>query len=44
MYGKITFRNVRELAEFLKEFSGSTAKFVVKNYGEEYELEFTGGY
>jgi hypothetical protein len=44
MYGKITFNNATQLAEFLKEFTGSTAVFVVRTYGDTYELEFTGGY
>ena len=44
MYGVIKFKSAVELAKFLKEFVGSTAKFVVKNYDEEYELEFLGGY
>ena len=44
MYGTITFPDAVELAKILKEFTGSTALFVVKSYGDTYELEFTGGF
>jgi hypothetical protein len=44
MNGKIFFDNAEALADFLKAFTPSTAVFVVKQYGDQYELEFTGGY
>jgi hypothetical protein len=43
MLGKITFRNLQELAEFLQSFSGSTAMFETHPDGETWVLEFTGG-
>lgn len=44
MYGKITFDSAKELATFLKEFTGSTALFTVQSDGGKYTLQFTGGY
>lgn len=44
MNGKIFFPDAESLALFLKAFTGSTATFVVKHYGGEYELEFLGGF
>lgn len=44
MYGKITFNNAKELAEFLKAFLGSTAVFTVTPKGDNYVMEFNGGY
>lgn len=44
MNGKLHFLDAASLAKFLKEFTGSTATFVVKQYGDEFELEFTGGF
>jgi hypothetical protein len=44
MHGKIYFETVTELAEFLKEFTGSTAIFKAgKCLDGTWELEFTGG-
>ena len=45
MYGKIIFWDLKQLAEFLAEFTGQTAKFVVSQDGSNrWVLEFTGGY
>jgi hypothetical protein len=44
MYGKITFKTAKELAEFLKEFTGSTAVFNVTKQGNDWIMEFNGGY
>lgn len=46
MNGKIKFFDLRQLADFLKEFAGSTAIFEVRqeqNTGY-WILEFTGGH
>lgn len=45
MSGKIYFWSLRELAEFLKEFTGSTATFEVKqDSSKRWVLEFLGGF
>jgi hypothetical protein len=44
MRGKIFFDDLAELAEFLREFHGATALFVVNKAGSRWVLEFTGGY
>ncbi len=44
MDGTITFDGAAELAKFLKEFTGSTAIFKVRQEGEKFVLEFTGGF
>jgi hypothetical protein len=44
MDGKIIFNDATSLGEFLRAFCPSTAVFVVKQYGDEFTLEFTGGY
>ena len=44
MNGTIYFDNIESLAEFLKEFTGSTATFTVRQIGLQYVLEFNGGY
>lgn len=44
MHGKIYFNDLKELAEFLKEFQGSTACFEVSKQNAFYELTFNGGY
>ena len=44
MNGKIYFADAAALAEFLKEFTGSTAVFKVVPDDSGYMLEFTGGY
>ena len=44
MNGKITFETAKELAEFLKEFTGSTATFTVTKKGKDWVMEFNGGY
>ena len=45
MSGKITFNDLKDLAEFLNHFVGSTAIFDVKQDGSmRWVLEFTGGF
>ena len=44
MDGKIEFGTLKELAEFLQEFHGSTALFEVRQAGSVCVLQFTGGY
>jgi hypothetical protein len=45
MDGTITFWDLSQLAEFLKEFTGSTAKFTVTQDGSNrWVLTFTGGF
>lgn len=44
MYGTITFDSIKQLAEFLRSFTGSTAKFTVVEVKGQWVLEFTGGY
>ena len=44
MYGKIYFEDAEGLAKFLKEFTGTTAKFTVHQSGYTFILEFTGGF
>ncbi len=44
MHGKIAFKDLTQLAIFLKAFEGSTAIFTVQEVGREWVLEFTGGY
>jgi hypothetical protein len=44
MHGSIIFDSQKELAQFLKEFTGSTALFTVIPNGEKYVLTFTGGF
>lgn len=45
MNGKIYFYDLKQLAEFLREFTGSTAIFEVKQEGTgRWVLEFTGGF
>ena len=42
--GKITFYNLEQLAEFLKEFTGSSATFEVgQDTSMRWVLRFTGG-
>ena len=45
MNGTITFYNLEQLAEFLKEFTGSTATFEVwqDSCSMRWLLKFTGG-
>ena len=44
MSGTITFYNLEQLAEFLKEFTGSTATFEVgQDCSQRWVLKFTGG-
>ena len=44
MNGTITFYNLEQLAEFLKEFTGSTAMFEVsQDSSMRWVLQFTGG-
>lgn len=43
MNGKIYFNSLTELAEFLRQFSGSTATFEVTK-GNQWVLEFLGGF
>ena len=44
MNGTIIFDDLAELAEFLREFTGSTATFEVTRYQTNYLLKFTGGF
>jgi hypothetical protein len=44
MNGKITFETLKELAEFLKNFTGSSSLFEVTKGQNQWLLEFTGGY
>jgi len=45
MNGTIIFGSISELAEFLKEFAGSTAVFEVHRYNDRsWILTFTGGF
>jgi len=44
MNGKIYFNQLRELAEFLHQFSSSTATFEVHFLNGVWVLEFLGGY
>lgn len=45
MDGIIYFNDSVELAEFLKHFTGCTAKFEVTRFGPlGWKLEFTGGF
>jgi hypothetical protein len=45
MNGTITFETTRELAEFLRDFTGSTATFeVIKNGTDGWILRFLGGF
>ena len=44
MNGKITFETLKELAEFLKNFTGSSSLFEVAKGQNQWLLEFTGGY
>ena len=45
MHGIIKFTSAKELAQFLKEFTGSTATFHATQKTEgTFELEFTGGF
>jgi hypothetical protein len=45
MYGTITFYDLKQLAEFLGEFTGQTAKFEVhQDSNGRWVLTFTGGY
>lgn len=45
MSGTIDFTSLAELAQFLKEFTGSTALFRVYKVGDlTWRLEFTGGF
>lgn len=44
MHGKIYFGSIVELAEFLKEFTGSTACYEVAKAGNNWILTFNGGY
>ena len=44
MDGYIVFASVGELADFLKEFCGCTAKFSVKKGASFWILKFDGGF
>ena len=45
MDGKIYFLDLKQLSDFLTEFTGSTAKFEVRQDGSgRWVLEFTGGF
>ena len=45
MHGKVYFNSTKELAEFLKALTGTTAVFEVHpNDNDRWTLEFTGGY
>ena len=44
MDGKIYFNKIEDLAEFLKAFTGSTAKFIVEERNGQYVLTFLGGF
>jgi hypothetical protein len=44
MNGTITFESWSEVAEFLKEFTGSTATFNIHREGSRFILKFLGGY
>ncbi len=45
MDGTINFDNLADLAAFLKEFTGCTAKFTIWKVSEtKWTLNFTGGY
>jgi len=44
MNGKIFFDNTSDLAEFLKDFTGSTATFEVQRQGSKWVLTFLGGF
>jgi hypothetical protein len=44
MNGTITFDSVKELAEFLVHFTGSTAIFSVVPSGNQWILTFRGGF
>ena len=45
MDGTINFESIKDLAEFLKEFAPSTAKFKVEKINEDrWVLTFTGGH
>ena len=44
MNGTIEFENEVQLAKFLIEFTGSTAIFEVKPYGNGFLLTFKGGF
>lgn len=44
MHGKIYFTDIKDLAEFLKEFQGSTACFEVSKNNSQWVLTFNGGY
>ena len=44
MNGKIYFNDLKELAGFLKEFTGSTACFEVSKNNNQWVLTFNGGY
>lgn len=51
MHGDVHFESTEELAEFLREFTGSTATFVVRKAapntgisGGAWVLTFTGGH
>ena len=40
----IKFKDAFDLGEFLKGFTGSTALFTCQKFGDEWVLEFTGGF
>ena len=45
MHGTITFPDLAALAEFLRQFTGSTAVFTVREGARgTWVLEFTGGF
>jgi hypothetical protein len=44
MDGKIYFDNLEQLGEFLKAFTGSTAKFEVQHRNNQWVLEFYKGF
>ena len=44
MNGEIIFKELEDLATFLKAFTGSTATFEVKQDCRGWVLEFNGGY
>lgn len=43
MHGTITFNTISDLADFLREFTPSTALFTVTQRGNVWVLQFTGG-
>lgn len=44
MNGTITFNDLAQLADFLKQFTGSTATFTVVETNGKWTLTFNGGF